>query len=798
VLAAAGLAAVLVAVASADTISADGDILAGTNNVAYGSGAFQNACATRGTPVGGNVTIKFNGTVHYDPGTTVTVSVTPDASAAGAGITATGGSASVPVVWDSKPEFFTVPITTTVPSTVPDGAYTVNVEAVGAAHDAQGHAVQLAADDSYAVSVTCTGGSFAPVINWNAHPPQSNGGGDTKTYTFGIKDDDSSSWSFASGYPDCGANGTLSNATIDNAGKKGSFDCTFSGSSGSSNVRVKITDGTSNSNELTQRVQIGAAGNAPPVVDAGPPASGAEGSAIPLTGSVSDPDNTPTSSWSYAPFSGVDPGAGCSFADASSPATTITCTDDGVYTATLTADDGVNPPQQDSTTVTVSNATPMVTINSPTAGSHYSSSPVSASASFTDAGHNDTHTCTIDWGDASPVDTGTVTESNGSGTCAGSHTYTTGGSHTITVSVADDDGATGQDMVTVTNDAPIVDAGPAPSGAEGSAIPLSGSVTDPDSTPTSSWSYTPGAGVDAGATCSFADASSPATTITCTDDGSYTATLTANDGLNAPQSSSTTVTVSNATPVVTITSPTAGQSFLPGQTVSVSASFTDAGTNDTHTCSIDWGDGTPATAGTVTESNGSGTCTGSHTYAMSAFGSRTITVSVTDDDGATGQDTVGITVSSAKALKQDALARTNALIPGASKPDQDKLKAAANEITLSLAPTRWGADDNHVSETKGQEVFDHEKNAMAKLVDLHHGTTIPDSSLQPIIDDLLNADQIIAQTEINDAVAAHGDATKISQANVELSKAATERANGHYSEAIDHYKHAWEHARDAF
>jgi hypothetical protein len=443
------------------------------------------------------------------------------------------------------------------------------------------------------------------------------GDGVTKTFTFGIKDTDSSAWDFAAGYPDCGPNGTLSGTpTIDPVGKQGSFDCTFSGSSGSSTVQVKITDGAANSNLLVQRVSLGTA-PAPPVVDDGPPASGAEGSAIPLSGSVTDPDDpSPTVSWSYAPFSGVDPGATCSFADPSSPATTITCTDDGVYTATLTA----------------------------------------------------------------------------------------------------------------------------------------------------------------------------------------------NDGLNPPVSSSTTVTVSNATPMVTISSPSAGSSYLPGTPVSESASFTDAGQNDTHTCTIDWGDGSPVAAGTVTESNGSGTCTGSHTY--STGGSRTITVGVSDDDGATGQATVGIAVSSARSLKQDALARTNALIPGASKPDSDKLKQAANEITMSLDPTRWGADDNHVSETKGQEVFDHEKNAVKKLMDLlmaPHSPPpppppppIPASSIQPIIDDLVGADRMLAETEIADAVAAHGDAKKIGQANNELSKAADELSKDHFDAAVDHYKHAWEHARDAF
>ena len=47
-----------------------------------------------------------------------------------------------------------------------------------------------------------------------------------------------------------------------------------------------------------------------------------------------------TQAWSYAPVSGVDPGATCSFASFSSLDTTVTCTDDGIYTITSTVSDG--------------------------------------------------------------------------------------------------------------------------------------------------------------------------------------------------------------------------------------------------------------------------------------------------------------------------------------------------------------------------------------------------------------------------------------------------------------------------
>ena len=68
---------------------------------------------------------------------------------------------------------------------------------------------------------------------------------------------------------------------------------------------------------------------------------------------------------------------------------------------------------------------------------------MSASANFTDKGVLDTHTAIWDWGDRS-TSTGIVTESYGSGSVAGSHSYTTAGLYTIKLTVTDKDGASGQ------------------------------------------------------------------------------------------------------------------------------------------------------------------------------------------------------------------------------------------------------------------------------------------------------------------------------------------------------------------
>ncbi|MFE0454610.1 family 43 glycosylhydrolase [Streptomyces sp. NPDC058914] len=165
----------------------------------------------------------------------------------------------------------------------------------------------------------------------------------------------------------------------------------------------------------------------------------------------------------------------------------------------------------------------------------------------------------------------------------------------------------------------IVHAGPDATGKEGDAIPLTGTVSGAGSP---KWT------VEEGAPCAFADAGAARTTLTCTDDGSYAVNLT-----GGRSSDTATVTVSNAAPVIISAAGPKSAVSVRRRTV-VTAAFGDPGTTDTHTCAVDWRDGTEPVSGTVTASG----CRAEHTYTKAGLHRPVVTV--TDDDGASDSTTL--------------------------------------------------------------------------------------------------------------------------------------------------------------
>ena len=129
---------------------------------------------------------------------------------------------------------------------------------------------------------------------------------------------------------------------------------------------------------------------------------------------------------------------------------------------------------------------------------------------------------------------------------------------------------------------------------------------------------------------------------TYVDNGAYAVTVTVTDDEGGSDSDSLTVTVANVAPVVN-----AGpdQFLETGATSTLSATFSDAGTSDTHTAVIDWDDGVIEQVTPIT---------GSHQYPTP--GIYTVTVSVTDNDGGVGVDTLVVRIPGITAWGLAALA----------------------------------------------------------------------------------------------------------------------------------------------
>jgi PKD domain len=188
---------------------------------------------------------------------------------------------------------------------------------------------------------------------------------------------------------------------------------------------------------------------------------------------------------------------------------------------------------------------------------------------------------------------------------------------------------------------PTVRAGRDAYGPEGSALALNGQADDDTGPPDVTWTYQIDSNVDQGATCTFSDPHSLTTTITCTDDASFVVTLTADDGVNNPVSSSLTAHVRNVAPrfsrnipefagrlrtTDSRVGPAPWSVYRAGSTVQVNGPFIDPGSNDTQTCVVRWDDGE-----TETYASQHNNCDRAHVYQHP--GMYTIVVTATDDDG---------------------------------------------------------------------------------------------------------------------------------------------------------------------
>jgi hypothetical protein len=439
--------------------------------------------------------------------------------------------------------------------------------------------------------------------------------------------DDFATWSF--GYtPTEASNQKVRAKAIDNAGNNTTTDLNF----------TVVTD------------------NNPPTANAGGPYTTDEGTAKLLDGSgSSDPDagNNLTYLWAIdftttaGDFVGIDTGGECKFFDpgnAADPGTAtstlqkpnVKCTDDGVFKLTLVVTDNHGASSTPSVAkLAVNNVAPTATFNAPSAvneGTAIALSLLNADdASSTDK--NAGFTYAFDCGDGGGYGAFGATSS-------GSCPTNDDGARTVKGKVKDDDGGEREYTAAVSIESvkPTATFNAPTTVVEGTAIALSlTNPFDPSSADVAAgftYAFDCGTGAGYGAFSSTSTAPCPTS-----DNGTRTVKGKIKDKDGSFTEYTAQVQITNEAPTVNAGADKTGKE---GETIELSGSFTDPGTDDTHTWTWKYIEGFHAGATcTITGA----TSSLSPTISCNDDGTVQVTLTVKDDDGGEGSDGMLLTLS---------------------------------------------------------------------------------------------------------------------------------------------------------
>ena len=400
---------------------------------------------------------------------------------------------------------------------------------------------------------------------------------------------------------------------------------------GAYTVTLTVTDDDGSSDVVAQTVTV--SDLAPSAEFSWAPAPQEEGSAVQFTDeSTSSADAVISWEWDFA---------GLGTSTAQSPE--FAFTNNGSYTVSLIVTD------EDGSTDTVSQ---IVTVSDLTPSASFAWDPEpqneGSPIQFTDTSTSTPDTI-VSWS----WDFGGLSMSTDQHP---SFTFLNDGSHTVTLTVTDEDGSTDtiSHVLTVANVVPTVLTASPLAGLEGEELNFVGTFSDPGvlDTHTAIIHWGDGSQTTGIVTDSNGDGTVTAG-HTYADNGVYLILLEMTDNGNASGSLEATATITNVAPSVIAA---ADQTVEEGSLLSLDlATFSDpgfssiaAGTEETFSATIDWGDATPLDTGLVSVVQGSvgvltaGSVTGGHTYAGN--GDYTVTVTVTDDDGDAGSASLPVHV----------------------------------------------------------------------------------------------------------------------------------------------------------
>lgn len=399
-------------------------------------------------------------------------------------------------------------------------------------------------------------------------------------------------------------------------------------------------------------VSVIVAANIAPVADAGDDQNTDAGELVTLNGAASnDPDGS-IASYAWEKSSGPT----ISLSDATAAQPTFTPMEGGTYVFTLTVTDDDNETGTDSVSITVAPFVPPVADAGTDQGVKAERLVTLNGAASSDA---DGSIVSYAWVKSS----GPSTSLSGASTATPSFTPTIAGTYVFTLTVTDDDNQTDTDSVTVIV-APLIPP-TAQAGADqtckvGKLATLNGAGTDSDGVVVSyAWAQTSGAVV------SLSGANTQNASFTPTTPGVYEFTLTVTDDDNRTDTDTVRVTA-NA-----LVAPVANAGADKNAVVGVQTALSAAGSSDADgsIVSYSWA----KTSGPSVSL--SGAASASPTFTPATVGAYVFTLTVTDDDGKTGTDSVTVTAYAAPIAEaganQDVIADTLVTLDGAGSSDSD-------------------------------------------------------------------------------------------------------------------------------
>jgi uncharacterized protein YjbI with pentapeptide repeats len=397
---------------------------------------------------------------------------------------------------------------------------------------------------------------------------------------------------------------------------------------GTHTITLTATDNQAATGTATVTITI-TAPNQPPVAAISSPANNSsfvQGTSVSFAGTGTDPEQGTLTGASLTWSSNINGaiGTGTSFTKSNLSV--------GTHTITLTATDNQGATGTATVTITITaNQPPVAAISSPANNSSFvQGTSVSFAGTGTDPEQGMLTGASLTW-------TSNINGAIGTGTSFSKSNLSVG-THTITLTATDSQGATGIATVAITitappNQPPVATiSSPANNSSfvQGANVSFAGTGTDPEqgSLTGASLTWTSNINGAIGTGTSFSKSNLSV--------GTHTITLTATDAQGATGIATVTTTITaNQPPVAAISSPANSSSFAQGTSVSFAGTGTDPEQGTLTGAALTWTSNINGVIGTGTSFSKSNLSVGTHT----------ITLTATDNQGATGTATVTITIT---------------------------------------------------------------------------------------------------------------------------------------------------------